>query len=212
MASECPRRVTSCDYCEEDIVLESKSEHEGVCPKKPVICSYCKISGLLRGQLREHLEKCELKPRNCRLIPLGCKFSGTQTEVIAHEQEWSSHMDIFLKNALQNGTITQDKPKNRLADVVNIVKNLNAENAELMDRVNELATKVDVLEEQNRKLTDRVLKFESLQKADVASTRAVIELMRKELEVKFCSFFSASAFFINFLRMLYFFVCFWYSF
>lgn len=78
MATECPRRVTSCEYCDEDIVLESKPEHEGICPKKPVFCSYCKSKSLLREQLKEHLEKCELKPRNCRLIPLGCKFSVSE--------------------------------------------------------------------------------------------------------------------------------------
>ncbi|KAJ6219402.1 hypothetical protein RDWZM_005214 [Blomia tropicalis] len=182
MATECPRRVISCNYCEEDIVLESKNEHENVCPKKPVICNYCKNKTLLRGELKEHLERCDLKPRNCRLIPLGCKFSGTQLEVDKHESEWTTHMDIFLKNLLQTGTITQDKPKNRLADVVNIVKNLNAENAELMDRVNELSEKVDKLEQTNRKLSDRVNKYETIQKADIASIRTVIELMRKELE------------------------------
>ena len=131
MATECPRRVIACDHCEEDIVLESKAEHEAVCPRKPVVCAYCKNKGLLRGELKEHLERCELKPRNCRLIPLGCKFSvgaskayevrnfwanlliiffvnqGTQSEVEKHESEWTAHMDIFLKNALQNGTITQ---------------------------------------------------------------------------------------------------------
>lgn len=125
MATECPRRVIACDYCEEDIVLESKAEHEASCPRKPVVCNYCKVKGLLRGELKEHLERCELKPRNCRLIPLGCKFSvsgvcfslkllviffifqGTQSEVEKHESEWTAHMDIFLKNALQNGTITQ---------------------------------------------------------------------------------------------------------
>lgn len=75
MATECPRRVIACDYCEEDIVLESKAEHEASCPRKPVVCNYCKVKGLLRGELKEHLERCELKPRNCKLIPLGCKFS-----------------------------------------------------------------------------------------------------------------------------------------
>ena len=93
-------------------------------------------------------------------------------------------MDIFVKHILQTGTITQDKPpRNRLADVVNIVKNLNAENAELMDRVNELSLKVEHLEETNRRLNDRLIKFETIQKADMASIRTVIELMRKELEV-----------------------------
>ncbi|KAH9401295.1 TNF receptor-associated factor 4 [Tyrophagus putrescentiae] len=182
MATECPRRVIACDHCEEDIVLESKAEHEAVCPRKPVVCAYCKNKGLLRGELKEHLERCELKPRNCRLIPLGCKFSGTQSEVEKHESEWTAHMDIFLKNALQNGTITQDKPKNRLNDIVNIVKNLNAENAELMDRVNELTEKVEALEESNRRLTEKLSKHETVQKADIASIRTVIELMRKELE------------------------------
>lgn len=67
--------------------------------------------------------------------------------------------------------------------MVNIVKNLNAENAELMDRVNELSEKVDKLEQTNRKLSDRVNKYETIQKADIASIRTVIELMRKELEV-----------------------------
>lgn len=109
-------------------------------------------------------------------------------------------MDIFLKHILQTGTITQvaitscpwghkltsivqDKPKNRLADVVNIVKNLNAENAELMDRVNELTEKVEHLEISNRKLTEKLAKMETIQKADIASIRTVIELMRRELEV-----------------------------
>ena len=75
MANDCPCRVISCEYCEEDIVLSAKAEHEDVCLKKPVVCNYCKNKSLLRGDLKEHLEKCELRPRNCRLIPLGCKFS-----------------------------------------------------------------------------------------------------------------------------------------
>ena len=82
----------------------------------------------------------------------------------------------------------QDKPKNRLADIVNIVKNLNAENAELMDRVNELTEKVEQLEENNRRLGEKLNKYETIQKADIASIRTVIELMRKELEVSsYCS-------------------------
>lgn len=67
--------------------------------------------------------------------------------------------------------------------MVNIVKNLNAENAELMDRVNELTEKVEHLEDSNRKLSDKLNKFETIQKADIASIRTVIELMRRELEV-----------------------------
>lgn len=67
--------------------------------------------------------------------------------------------------------------------MVNIVKNLNAENAELMDRVNELNDKVEALEDSNRRLTDKLAKYETIQKADIASIRTVIELMRKELEV-----------------------------
>lgn len=34
-------------------------------------------------------------------------LQGTQSEVEKHESEWTAHMDIFLKNALLNGTITQ---------------------------------------------------------------------------------------------------------
>ena len=67
--------------------------------------------------------------------------------------------------------------------MVNIVKNLNSENAELMDRVNELTEKVEHLEDSNRKLSDKLNKFETIQKADIASIRTVIELMRRELEV-----------------------------
>lgn len=77
----------------------------------------------------------------------------------------------------------KDKPKNRLADVVNIVKNLNAENAELMDRVNEFSDKVEQLEETNIKLVERLNKFEAVHRAEMTSIRTVIELMRKELEV-----------------------------
>lgn len=79
--------------------------------------------------------------------------------------------------------INQDKPKNRLPDLINIVKNLNAENADLMERVNDLSFKVEHLEEVNRKLNEKLIKYETIQKADMASIRTVIELMRKELEV-----------------------------
>ena len=43
------------------------------------------------------------------LVNFGYFFvnQGTQSEVEKHESEWTAHMDIFLKNALQNGTITQ---------------------------------------------------------------------------------------------------------
>ena len=53
-----------------------------------------------------------------------------------------------------------------------------------MDRVNELTEKVEALEESNRRLTEKLSKHETVQKADIASIRTVIELMRKELEVK----------------------------
>ncbi len=75
MASLCPRRVIACQYCEEDIPLDSKADHEKNCHKKPVSCTYCNNQSLLQGDLKMHLEKCALKPRNCKLIPLGCKFS-----------------------------------------------------------------------------------------------------------------------------------------
>ena len=52
-----------------------------------------------------------------------------------------------------------------------------------MDRVNELTEKVEHLEDSNRKLSDKLNKFETIQKADIASIRTVIELMRRELEV-----------------------------
>lgn len=52
-----------------------------------------------------------------------------------------------------------------------------------MDRVNELTDKVEQLEEGNRRLNDKLHKYETIQKADMASIRTVIELMRKELEV-----------------------------
>lgn len=63
------------------------------------------------------------------------------------------------------------------------MKNLNAENADLMERVNDLSFKVEHLEDVNRKLNEKLIKYETIQKADMASIRTVIELMRKELEV-----------------------------
>lgn len=78
---------------------------------------------------------------------------------------------------------------------MNIVKNLNAENAELMDRVNELTEKVEQLEQSNRKLNEKLNKYETIQKADIASIRTVIELMRKELEVSKFSFYYSVCFY-----------------
>ncbi|CAG2171733.1 unnamed protein product [Oppiella nova] len=184
MASLCRRRIIGCQYCEEDIAWDTREEHEKSCPKRPVSCMYCHKQTIIQKDLKSHLENCSLKPTNCRLKPLGCKYMGTQLEVDEHEAIWSTHMDIILKYILQNNNINgQDKSKNRMADVVQIVKNLNSENSELTDRVNELSERVESLETTNKSLTEQLTKLETIQKADIASMRTLIEVLRKELEV-----------------------------
>jgi CHASE3 domain sensor protein len=63
------------------------------------------------------------------------------------------------------------------------VKNLNSEYAEMTDRVNELTEKVETLQSSNKTLMEQLVKLETVQKADIASMRTLIEVMRKELEV-----------------------------
>ncbi len=63
------------------------------------------------------------------------------------------------------------------------MKNLNSENAELTERVNELTEKVETLQSSNKTLMEQLVKLETVQKADIASMRTLIEVMRKELEV-----------------------------
>ena len=63
------------------------------------------------------------------------------------------------------------------------MKNLNGENAELTDRVNELTERVESLEANNKTLTEQLAKLETIQKADIASMKTLIEVLRKELEV-----------------------------
>ncbi|CAG2104050.1 unnamed protein product [Medioppia subpectinata] len=184
MASLCRRRIALCQYCEEEIAWETKEEHENSCPKRPVSCMYCHKHTIIQKELKFHLDNCPLKPTNCRLRPLGCKYMGNQLEVDEHESIWSTHMDIILKYILQNNNINgqQDKSKNRMADVVQIVKNLNSENSELTDRVNELCERVESLEATNKTLTEQLTKLETIEKADIASMRTLIEVLRTELE------------------------------
>ena len=75
MASLCPRRVVACQYCEEEIALDTKEDHEQSCPKRPVSCMYCHKQTLMQKDLKSHLEKCSHKPENCKLSPLGCNYS-----------------------------------------------------------------------------------------------------------------------------------------
>ncbi len=63
------------------------------------------------------------------------------------------------------------------------MKNLNSEYAEMTDRVNELTEKVETLQSSNKTLMEQLVKLETVQKADIASMRTLIEVMRKELEV-----------------------------
>ncbi len=67
------------------------------------------------------------------------------------------------------------------------MKNLNSENAELTERVNELTEKVETLQSSNKTLMEQLVKLETIQKADIASMRTLIEVMRKELEVSLTS-------------------------
>ncbi|XP_054164621.1 TNF receptor-associated factor 4-like [Oppia nitens] len=182
MAKMCPRRIVQCKYCDEDISFNAREEHESCCPEKPVSCHYCHKQTIQQKDLKSHMENCPLKPTNCKLKQLGCKFTGLKSEVDEHESNWSSHMDIVIKHILQSNTPNGGQAKNRLADVVQIVKNLNTENSELTDRANELSERVEALETTNKSLTEQLTKLETIQKADIASMRTVIELLRKELE------------------------------
>ncbi len=53
----------------------------------------------------------------------------------------------------------------------------------MTDRVNELTEKVETLQSSNKTLMEQLVKLETVQKADIASMRTLIEVMRKELEV-----------------------------
>lgn len=75
MANLCPRRVVSCQHCDEDIPLDNRNDHEKSCPKRPVTCIYCNNNSLVQNEMKMHLEKCPMKPRNCKLEVLGCNFS-----------------------------------------------------------------------------------------------------------------------------------------
>ena len=74
MASLCRRRIIICQYCEDDIPLDIKEEHEKGCPKRPVSCMYCHKQTLFQMDLKTHLENCSQKPKDCRFKAMGCKF------------------------------------------------------------------------------------------------------------------------------------------
>jgi len=60
---------------------------------------------------------------------------------------------------------------------------LNNENELLKERTNELTEKVESLASGNKALKDQLNKLETTHKADMASMKTLVEVLRKEIEV-----------------------------
>ncbi|XP_074600702.1 TNF receptor-associated factor 6-like [Brevipalpus obovatus] len=181
MASECPRRITNCQYCDEDIVIGEKKDHESNCIKRPVLCTYCKRKTLFID-LRKHFEVCPIKPRNCRLTVIGCDFVGVKEEIEKHESEWKNHVEQFAKfMGTKNGNYSDDL-KSRLGDFSSEIKCLTEENISMSRTLNRLSIHMENMMRENSSIKQQMMKIEMDSKSRIEKMTREQKMLVDELQ------------------------------
>ncbi|KAK3092356.1 hypothetical protein FSP39_001850 [Pinctada imbricata] len=130
---ECPYRPYRCQFCNQEVPLALKQQHETeTCPRIPIPCRYeCGINPLPREELEAHLITCPKRPQRCRYHSVGCTFEGTSEEVQQHERDdtdrhlelitmYTANMDLQsleVRRELQDMSLERDNSRRLLDDV-----------------------------------------------------------------------------------------------
>ena len=95
---ECPNREFECPHCKETGKYhEMTGDHLDDCPQIEVPCpKRCKIE-VVRGQLREHLQKtCPNMDVHCKYAKIGCKERLLRKDREEHEGDSTLHLQLAL--------------------------------------------------------------------------------------------------------------------
>ena len=99
--STCPRRMTTCDVCQNFVTYEDLSNHPGVCPKAEIECtnSGCSVK-IFRDQLTAHRNVCPNEEIPCPYLSSGCSVRILRKDKQQHLQE-----EIENHSTIANGTM-----------------------------------------------------------------------------------------------------------
>lgn len=141
-------------------------------------------------------------------------IQGTKEECSDHEKNWEFHIDLLLRHIINDNMFASKK--NRITDIIAIMKDLDLETTSLKNQLDSVTIKLDDMYKQNEEARDLILelkkendlikrrlneqlqsnkindqlketkeklaKLETQQKAEGNVWRALVEVLRKEIE------------------------------
>ncbi|EDO35237.1 predicted protein, partial [Nematostella vectensis] len=162
---ECPFRLITCVYCQNDVPERTLIEHLKKCPAFPIECpNECGVKRIERKKLSAHTRECPNALTDCRFSPLGCTY---KVKKIALREHQNKHV---IKHMILLGRTTGE-PQPNLLELENQLERFDGENTsfktELERHKYEFAQMKERFNDQNARL-GIVEKTVANQKGDIA--------------------------------------------
>ena len=142
---ECPRRLTSCQYC----LIEGEYQfiegsHKEQCNKFPVPCpNNCELTNIPRQDVQEHRTVCPLESVHCQYHDVGCDAEIARKDLVKHDEENTNKHLLLMKSTLID---TQNKladTQNKLADTQNKLADTQNKLADTQNNLTNTENKMD---------------------------------------------------------------------
>ncbi|XP_060585113.1 TNF receptor-associated factor 3-like isoform X2 [Ruditapes philippinarum] len=180
--NECEYRQKECQFCKIFVPAKLLQKHfDDECLVVQLACPYsCGSQPMARTELRNHMETCPSKPKECRFKSVGCDFKGTDEQV-------QHHLVTDLNKHLENVTLYTANMEVQSIGIRRELQEVTAERDQLRQEVNvvrqEMAvmkTNFEKVQNSNKELklkmvslTERVIHLEK--QSENAAKKDVVE-------------------------------------